>query len=59
MALGPKIRNALPEKIKKEASFIKFKEYIKLWSRPTSVKNVPKYLEIMEIHYSSEKSLDI
>ena len=50
MALGPKIRNALPEKIKKEASFSKFKEYIKSWSRPTSVKNVPKYSEIMEIH---------
>ena len=50
MALGPKIRNALPEKIKKEASFSEFKEYSKSLSRPTSVKNVPKNSEIMEIH---------
>ena len=48
MALGPKIWNALPENIKKETSFSKFKEYIKSWSGP--VQNVPEYSEIMEIH---------
>ena len=32
MALGPKIWNAVPGKIKKETSFSKLKEYIKLWS---------------------------
>ena len=35
MALGPKIWNALPQNIKKETSFSKFKEYIKSWSGPT------------------------
>ena len=35
MALGPKIWNRLPENIKKEASFGKVKEYLKLWSGPT------------------------
>ena len=35
MALGPKVWNALPEKIKKEISFSKFKEYVKSWSDPT------------------------
>ena len=34
MTLGPKIWNALPEKIKKETSFRKFKEYFKSWSGP-------------------------
>ena len=34
-ALGPKIWNALPEIVKKETSFKKFKEYIKSWSDPT------------------------
>lgn len=34
MALGPKIWNALPEQVKKETSFTKFKEYIKSWSGP-------------------------
>ena len=29
MALGPKIWNALPENVKKETSFSKFREYIK------------------------------
>ena len=31
MTLGPKVWNALPEKIKSEASYKKFKEY-KHWS---------------------------
>ena len=31
MTLGPKIWNALPEKIKSETSYKKFKEYIDLW----------------------------
>ena len=35
MALGPKIRNALPENVKKEISFSKFKKYIKSGSGPT------------------------
>ena len=35
IALGPKMWNALPEKIKKETSFSKFKEYIKSWSGRT------------------------
>ena len=35
MALGPKIWNALPENVKKEISFSKFKKYIKSWSGPT------------------------
>ena len=35
MALGPKIWNALPEHLKKETSFSKFKEYIKSWSGPS------------------------
>ena len=30
--LGPKIWNALPAEIKREASLNKFKEYVKLWS---------------------------
>ena len=35
MALGPKIRNALPEEITQEMSFRKSKEYIKSRSGPT------------------------
>ena len=35
MVLGPKIWNTLPENVKKETSFSKFKEYIKSWSGPT------------------------
>ena len=35
MTLGPKIWNAPPENTKKETSFRKLKEYIKLWSGPT------------------------
>ena len=35
MAQGPKIWNALPENMKKEASLSKFKEHIKLLSGPT------------------------
>ena len=34
MTLGPKIWNALPEKIKSETSYKKFKEYIDLWFGP-------------------------
>ena len=33
-ALGPKIWNALPEKIKSETSYKNFKKYIDLWSGP-------------------------
>ena len=35
MTLGPKIWNALPEKINSETSYKKFKEYIDLWFGPT------------------------
>ena len=35
MVLGSKIWNALPKNLKKESSFSKFKEFIKLWSGPT------------------------
>ena len=35
LALEPKIWNVLPEKIKKETSFSKFRVYIKSWSGPT------------------------
>ena len=35
MPLGPKIWNALPENVKKEISFSKFKKYIKSGSGPT------------------------
>ena len=34
MRLGTKIWNALPEKIKSETSYKKFKEYIDLWFGP-------------------------
>ena len=34
MTLGPKIWNALPENIKSERSYKKFKEYIDLWFEP-------------------------
>ena len=34
MKVGPKIRNAFPEKIKSETSYKKFKEYIDLWLGP-------------------------
>ena len=33
--LEPKIWNGLPENVKKETYFSKFKEYIKSWSGPT------------------------
>ena len=32
--LGPKIRNQLPEGIKPETSYTKFKEYIDTWFGP-------------------------
>ena len=32
--LGPKIWNALPQNIKAEKSYVKFKEYIATWFRP-------------------------
>ena len=35
LTLGPKIWNALPEKVKSETCYVKFKEYIKMWSGPT------------------------
>ena len=44
MTLGPKIWNALPEKVKSETYFIKFKEYIKSWSGPKCNCNVCKSL---------------
>ena len=34
MTLGPKTWNALPEKIKSETSYKKFKEHIDLWFGP-------------------------
>jgi len=45
MALGPKIWNTLPEQIKKETSFTKFKEYIKTWSGPTCKCKICKSLD--------------
>ena len=47
MVLGPNIWNALPEKIKKETSFSKFKEYIKSWSGPTC--KCKMYLSIQKL----------
>ena len=34
-AIGPKIWNQVPEDIKSETSYTKFKEYIDSWSGPT------------------------
>ena len=44
ITLGPKIRNALPEKIKSETSHKKFKEYIDLWFAPKCRCNICKSL---------------
>ena len=44
MQLGPKIWNALPEKIKSETSYKKFKEYIDLWLGPKYRCNICKSL---------------
>ena len=40
MTLGPKIWNALPENIKSETSYKKFKEYIDLWFGPNCRCNI-------------------
>ena len=47
MALGPKIWNVLPKKIKQETSFSKFKEYIKSWS---GISNYGTSLVIREVY---------
>ena len=44
MTLGPKIWNALPENIKSETSYKKFKEYIDLWFEPKCRCNTCKSL---------------
>ena len=44
MTLGPKIWNALPENIKSETSYKKFKEYIDLWFGPKCRCNICKSL---------------
>ena len=44
ITLGPKIWNARPEKIKSEASYKKFKEYIYLWPGPKCKCNICKPL---------------
>ena len=44
MTLGPKIWNALPEKIKSETSYKKFKEYIDLLFGPKCRCNICKSL---------------
>ena len=44
MTLGPKIWNTLPEKIKSETLYKKFKEYIDLWLRPKCICNICKSL---------------
>ena len=38
--LGPKIWNALPQNIKPENSYVKFKEYIATWFEPKCKCNV-------------------
>ena len=38
--LGPKIQNALPQKIKAENSYVKFKDYITTWFGPKCKCNV-------------------
>ena len=38
MKLGPKVWNALPEKIKYETSYKTFKDYIDLWFGPIKPK---------------------
>ena len=43
-ALGPKIRNNLPENIKSENSYKKFKEYRNLWFGPTCRCNICQYI---------------
>ena len=43
-ALGPKIWNSLPENIKSENSYNKFKEYINLWFGPTCRCNICQYI---------------
>ena len=47
MALGPKIWNVLPKKIKQETFFSKFKEYIKSWS---GISNYGNSLVIREVY---------
>ena len=37
---GPKIQNALPQNIKAENSYVKFKEYIATWFGPKCKSNV-------------------
>ena len=44
MTLGPKIWNTLPEKIKSETSYKKFKGYIDLWFGPKCRCNICKSL---------------
>ena len=46
MTLGPKIWNALPEEIKSETSYKKFKEYIDLWLGPKCRCNICKSLQL-------------
>ena len=44
ITIGPKIWNALPEKIKSETSYKKVKEYIDLWFGPKCRCNICKSL---------------
>ena len=55
MALGPKIWNAVPEKIKKETSFSKLKEYIKSWSEFRNYRNSLDIREILKHLRTFEK----
>ena len=50
MTLGPKIWNALPENIKSETSYKKFKEYIDLWFEPKCRCNICKSLYNRILH---------
>ena len=47
-ALGPKIWNALPQNIKAENSYVKFKEYIATWFGPKCIK-----AKLKQSHYQT------
>ena len=43
--LEPKIWVAVPANMKSEIPFIKFKDYVRLWSRPTGKSNLYKSIQ--------------
>ena len=57
MTLGPKIWNALPEKIESETSYKKFEEYIDLWFGPKCRCNTCKSLCNWILHKATTVTL--